>query len=415
MAGVNRSTYYNWRKNGPDGGIDRRTLNTKDNPNRPALPWQIPQEEREQIRAVANSSRYADLSPNKLHYQYMLDHRDMLCSCRSLYRILGEKDLVKDRSGTKERKPSPVPPHGYIAYAPLQVLTWDITYIKQDCKGRFVYLYTVQDLFSRYILGHEVFYEQDSDRSKSFLQGVFDKWGLKGTGVVLHADNGTPMKAANVRDLFKEYGIIESHSRPHVSDDNPFIESFFKVLKYTYGLGKEVFATRESAMKFVDERVAVYHQMPHSGINNVTPHARFHGLDDEQIACYNESEEAYYKKHPERRKNHKKPIRRHIKAGPVALNASVEQAAMLAELEAAQQGPVEIKIIDLSGEEPTLETLKYDTSDAAIQEAEQAYAKRHPERLRNHKKAGIKHQQLPASMLYADAMEPSPSSAKGAL
>lgn len=196
MAGVKRSTFYNWRKNGPDGGIDRRTLNTKDNPNRPALPWQIPQEERNSIRAVANSERYVDLSPKQLHYQYMLDHRDMLCSWISLYRILGEGKFVKDRSGTKARRPSPPKPHGHIAYAPLEVLCWDITYIKTDCKGRYVYLYTVEDVYSRYILGREIFYEQDAARAKEFLQGVFDKWNLKGTEVVLHSDNGTPMKAA---------------------------------------------------------------------------------------------------------------------------------------------------------------------------------------------------------------------------
>ena len=246
-------------------------------------------------------------------YYSELAQKRKYCSLRTMQRIAAQ---LRSRDGDDYRHQTRQPrkkPQGYVATRPCSVLC-----------------YTVIDLFSRYILGHHVFDKQTAKNAKALLKGVFDTYKLKMTGAVLHSDNGSQMKAKCVKKLLQSYGVTESHSRPSVSDDNAFMESFYHTIKSALGLNRFVFEDGDvdKANQVVSALIDAYHTRFHSGINFATPEARFYGYDHELIAAFNEADDAYSKANPERFRNHPhRAAARTVAQAPV-LNPSVDRESL---------------------------------------------------------------------------------------
>lgn len=328
LACVSRRTYYYWLAKGDDCNVDRRKLNSKaNNPDRKPPPWALPKEAVQQIQDLLCSPEYVDLSIEQIYYKELVQGRKY-CSLRTMQRIAAKMKTSDGGRQHSQRQPRKKP-QGYVATEPCSVLCWDITYLGTYTE-RHLYLYTVIDLYSRYILGHHVFEKQTAKNAYDFLKGVCDTHQIKHTGAVLHSDNGSQMKAQGVKKLLESYGITESHSRPSVSDDNAFMESFYHTLKTAQGLGKYVFKDGDidTANRVVSDLIAEYHNRCHSGIGFVTPEARFHGKDREMIDAFNHADAAYVEANPERFLNHPRRAEpRKVAPAPV-LNPSVDRECL---------------------------------------------------------------------------------------
>lgn len=321
IACVSLRTYYNWlakRNRGEDPNEDLRTLNTKANrPDRHTLPWELSLDERQKVLDLICSPEYVGLSIRQAYFKALADGVP-LCSQSTFNRIAADAGMNRDRRRRRARK-STKKPNGYVAHAPNEVWCWDITYLK-EVNGRFYYAYVIIDLYSRYIVHYRVFNEQTAEHAVEFLREAFEKHHVKHTKLVLHADNGTPMKAEITSNMLAACGVIESHSRPHVSDDNPFIESVFNTLKNAHGLANRQFKSTDEAELFLGKVVEQYHDRHHSGINDATPRSRFNNEDQAMLDKMNKSREEYWRMHPERALNHKRKAAPYTVAGSQQLN-----------------------------------------------------------------------------------------------
>ena len=325
LADVSKSTYYSWLQLGEDGGVDRRFGH---NPNRKPPENALSAEDVQKVRDILISPEYVDLSVIQTYHQ-LLRKGIKLCSLSTMHRIAADAGFNKDRRNIRARKPRNKP-RAYEVTAPNQVWCWDITEIKL-C-SRSAYLYMAIDLYSRFIVQARVFPVQTGAYAAQFLGEAFSKYNVKGIGLSVHSDNGTPMKAEETFAVKAEFEVSSSFSRPHVSDDNPYIESVFGTFKYCLGLEKMKFETIEDAQAFIDAKVNDYHGRAHKGLGYSTPAARFHGQEKEIIDIYNATDQAYYESHPLRFKNQPSRAAKYAIAGPQYLNPTEEmKAKMLAE------------------------------------------------------------------------------------
>lgn len=186
-------------------------------------------EERDQVREMLNSQRFMDLPPRQV-YAALLDEDRYLCHWRTMYRILATHGEVRERRRLRQhpvyRKPE------LLATAPNQVWSWDITTLRGPVKWSGYKLYTVLDIFSRYVVGWLIAEVESSELARQLIAESARKQGIQPDQLTLHADNGTPMTGKPLAQLLVDLGITRSHSRPHTSDDNPFSEAQFKTLKY---------------------------------------------------------------------------------------------------------------------------------------------------------------------------------------
>ena len=185
-------------------------------------------------------------------------------------------------------------PSTYSATAPNQVYMWDITYLNGPHKGMFYYLYLFSDLYDRSIVGWEVYEEESADYASSLIKRICLKQGrLTTEPLVLHSDNGSPMKGATMLATLYQLGITPSNSRPCVSNDNPYAESLFKTLKYRPDYQPKGFETLEKAREWVSLFVKWYnHDHHHSGLNFLTPYQRRSGSSDKILSKRKEVYEA---------------------------------------------------------------------------------------------------------------------------
>lgn len=234
-------------------------------------------EERENLIAVANCPKYRDLSPSKI-VPSLADEGEYLASESTFYRVLKEGNQLAHRSQSRPQvhhRPEP-----FEATAPNQVWSWDITYLKTTVAGIFFYLYLVMDIYSRKIVGFEVHERESGELSSELIEEAFLSEGIDEEGLVIHSDNGGPMKAATLLVTLQNLGVLPSFSRPSVSDDNPFSEALFKTLKYCPCYPSKPFATLEEVRSWVREFVRWYNtEHLHSGIKFVTPEQRHLGKD----------------------------------------------------------------------------------------------------------------------------------------
>ena len=187
--------------------------------------------EKELILATLCEARFVDLAPAQV-YTTLLDERVYLCSERQMYRVLAERGLVRERRrGGHQRAGSYGVPR-LEADAPNRVWTWDITALRGPTKGVKYYLYTILDIFSRKVVAWTIHDVESAKHARRLIREACRREGVDRDQLVIHADRGSPMIAGTVAELLNELGVAKSHSRPRVSNDNPFIEAHFKTLKY---------------------------------------------------------------------------------------------------------------------------------------------------------------------------------------
>jgi len=231
----------------------------------------------------------------------LADEGIYIASESTFYRILHEEKMQNHR-GRSQEPGKHSKPTSYTATAPNQVWTWDITYLNGPVKGIFFYLYLIIDLYSRDIVGWEVWDEETSEHASDLIKSTcLAQHRLSTTPLVLHSDNGTPMKGATMLETLYALGITPSNSRPRVSNDNPYSESIFRTLKYRPNYQPKGFASIEEARGWCDEFVNWYRfEHHHSGIKFLTPSERHSGKGSEILAKRHEIYEQAKAAHPER-------------------------------------------------------------------------------------------------------------------
>lgn len=233
--------------------------------------------ERLQVRALLNSQRFMDQAPRQV-YAALLDEGQYMCHWRTMYRVLAAHDEVRERRHLR-RHPVYTKPE-LLATAPNQVWSWDITYLRGPAKWTHYPLYTVLDIFSRYVVGWMIAEVESSDLARQLIAETTRKQGIQPDQLILHADNGSPMKGQPLRQLLLDLGITKSHSRPHTSDDNPFSEAQFKTMKY-HADYPDRFASLETARQWARPFFDWYNQQHyHSGLNLMTPTSVHYGDAD---------------------------------------------------------------------------------------------------------------------------------------
>lgn len=231
----------------------------------------------------------------------LADEGTYIASESTFYRVLKEEKMQYHR-GRSQEPGKHSKPTSYTATAVNQVWTWDITYLNGPIKGRFYYLYLILDLFSRDIVGWEVWSEESAEHASELIKrACLKQKRLTTTPLVLHSDNGSPMKGATMLETLYALGITPSNSRPRVSNDNPYSESLFKTLKYRPNYQPKGFESLEAARKWCAGFVKWYRfEHHHSGIQFLTPAERHSGKGTAILKKRHEVYEAAKAVHPER-------------------------------------------------------------------------------------------------------------------
>lgn len=230
--------------------------------------------ERATVRDILNSERFMDQPPRQV-YAALLDEGIYLCHWRTMYRILSAHNEVRERRRLR-RHPVYKKPE-LLATAPNQVWCWDITCLRGEAKWIHYPLYTVLDIFSRYVVGWMIAEVESSELAKQLIAETAGKQGIQPDQLTLHADNGSPMKGKPLSQLLLDLGITRSHSRPHTSDDNPFSEAHFKTMKYHPDY-PDRFSSIDDARQWVRGFFGWYNdEFYHSGLNLLTPASVHYG------------------------------------------------------------------------------------------------------------------------------------------
>ena len=239
--------------------------------------------ERQHIIHICKQTQYANLSPRSL-VPVLADQGIYIASESTIYRILKAHNQDKHRLKSKPQK-TIVKPEALIATGPNQIYSWDITYLPTSVKGLFYYLYLVMDIYSRKIVGWQVYELESCALAADLMTDICQREDIKPYQVTLHSDNGGPMKGATMLATLQELGVIPSFSRPSVSNDNPYSESLFRTLKYRPEYPEKAFDSLAIAREWVDGFVDWYnHEHRHSSIKYVTPVERHTGQDKAILA-----------------------------------------------------------------------------------------------------------------------------------
>jgi len=254
-------------------------------------------EERRDALAVLHSDRFVDKAPGEV-VATMLDEEQYICSERTMYRLLEAEGEVRERRNQLRHPPYEKPE--LLATGPNQVWSWDITKLKGPVKWSYFYLFVILDIFSRYVVGWTLANREAAVIAKRLIQETCDKQGIVPGQVTVHADNGPAPAAKLVAQLLADLSITKSHSRPHVSNDNPYSESHFKTLKYRPEFPPR-FGCYEDAHAFCRTFFAWYNQEHrHSGIGMLTPEDLHYGRADQIMAVRQRTLDAAFQAHPER-------------------------------------------------------------------------------------------------------------------
>jgi putative transposase len=254
-------------------------------------------EERTTVIEVLDSDEFCDLAPRQIWAQ-LLDQGTYLCSVPTMYRLLAARGEVRERR-RQARHPATVKPE-LVATQPDEVWSWDITKLRGPYKWTWFYLYVILDVFSRYAVGWAVAARESARLAEELITECCTVEGIQPHQLTLHADRGTSMTSKTVALLLADLGITRSHSRPHVSNDNPFSESQFKTLKYCPTF-PDRFTNLEHARTFTDRFFAYYnHQHRHSSLGLMTPADVHHGNDQTVTAARQHVLDRFHQHHPER-------------------------------------------------------------------------------------------------------------------
>ena len=264
---------------------------------RPTPPRALSPVERETVRDVLHSDRFVDKAPAQV-VATLLDEDVYHCSTRTMYRVLDANREVRERRD-QLRHPSYQKPE-LLATAPNQVWSWDITKLLGPTKWTYFYLYVILDIFSRYVVGWMLADAESTQLAKRLIDEAYAKQRIVPGQLTIHADRGSSMRSHGVALLLASLGVTKTHSRPHVSNDNPYSEAQFKTLKYCPAF-PERFGSYQDGLGFCHPFFRYYnHEHRHSGIGLMTPHAVHHGLAPQITAARQGTLLAAYARHPER-------------------------------------------------------------------------------------------------------------------
>ena len=284
--GVALATYY--RHRAPVYGPKRR---------RPSPPRRLPDAERQQVLDLLHEPRFADLAPAEVFAALLGDER-YLCSVRTMHRILAENSEVRERRN-QLRHPTYVKPE-LLATAPNQLWSWDITKLRGPAKWTYYHLYVILDVFSRYVVGWMVAHRESSTLAKKLIAESCARQGIEPAQLTLHADRGTSMKSKPVALLLADLGVTKTHSRPHVSNDNPFSEAAFKTMKYRPDF-PDRFGQIEDARGFSGDFFGWYnYDHHHSGLAFFTPADVHLGNVERELDVRQRALDRAYAANPER-------------------------------------------------------------------------------------------------------------------
>jgi putative transposase len=284
--GLSRASFYRERRVRPVAPKTRHPS-----------PRALTDAERAQVLATVNSDRFADQAPAEI-YATLLDEGTYLCSIRTMYRLLHQHSLVRDRRNMtrhgKYKKPE------LLAEAPNRVWSWDITKLKGPAKWSYFYLYVILDIFSRRVVGWCIADRESAAQFQRLFEETLFKHDVPDGQLTLHADRGGPMKAKTTAQMMADLGVTKTHSRPHNSNDNPFSEAAFKTIKYRPEF-PERFDTIEGAIAFCRQYFNWYNgSHHHAALGLMTPNQVHYGQADAVIAARQAVLDQVFTQHPER-------------------------------------------------------------------------------------------------------------------
>jgi putative transposase len=264
---------------------------------RKAQPRALSQAERDTVRAVLNSPTFVDKAPAAVYHE-LLDEGVHLCSPATMYRILHEHDEVKERR-RQAVHPARVKPE-LVATQPNQCWSWDITKLHGPAKWTYYHLYVIIDIYSRYVVGWLIAEVESKILAEKLLADTIVKQNINRNQLTIHADNGSSMASKPVAFLLADLGVTKSHSRPHTSNDNPFIESHFRTLKYRPDF-PDTFGCIEDARTFCQQFFAWYNaEHYHSGVAWLHPIDVHYGRAEAVRGVRAEVLDAAYARNPDR-------------------------------------------------------------------------------------------------------------------
>jgi transposase InsO family protein len=293
VLGLRARTLQRWRtQDAEKGGEDRRRGPQTEPANK------LSTEERESVVETVNLPEYRDLSPKQI-VPRLADKGQYLASESTMYRTLREEKQMKHRE--RSRPPTSCRPKEYVATGPNQVWAWDITYLPGPVQGTFFFLYLILDVWSRKVVGWAVHAEENATHASQLFRRACYSLDLDPNGLVLHSDNGGPMKGSTMLATLQWMGVVASFSRPRVSDDNAFAEAIFRTLKYCPEYPSRPFASLDEAIAWVEAFVGWYNtQHLHSTIRYVTPNDRHFGREEAILANRQQVYEEARRRNPER-------------------------------------------------------------------------------------------------------------------
>lgn len=293
IIGLRLRTLQRWRQPEalkPDGRA-QRTFTPKN---------KLTEQERETLLAVANSEEFKNRTPHQI-VPMLAERGKYLASESSFYRVLRAANQLKHRHASRAANPASKP-KALVADGPNQVYSWDITYLATCVQGQFFYLYLFMDIFSRKIVGWQIYAQENSQHAADIMSDICRREAISREQLVLHSDNGSPMKGATLLATLQKLGVAPSRSRPGVSNDNPYSEALFKTLKYgAVSSTFQPFDDLRAARAWVTDFVQWYnYEHRHSGIQFVTPAQRHTGEDKAILSRREAVYQAAKAKNPER-------------------------------------------------------------------------------------------------------------------
>jgi len=277
--GVAPATYYRYRTVRGHACSDACRSTPAAAPTRRTPARALSRPERERVLHVLHEPRFTDLAPAEI-YATLLDEGTYLCSERTMYRMLAAEGEVRERRAQRRHPVYQAPE--LLATTPNELWSWDITKLKGPAKWNYFHLYVVLDVFSRFVVGWLVAHRESATLAERLITACCERQGILPDQLTIHADRGSAMISKSVALLLADLGVTKTHSRPHVSNDNPYSESQFKTLKYRPDF-PERFGSIQHARSHAEVFFTWYNrEHRHSGIGLLTPFDVHHGRAEER-------------------------------------------------------------------------------------------------------------------------------------
>jgi len=286
---IPRSWYY--RQKAAGGLIQERSE------SQPMPKHALSEAEKAEVRTVLNSEQFVDQSPREV-YATLLDEGVYLCHWRTMYRILTERNEVRERRNQRQHPQSTKPQ--LVTPGPNELWSWHITLLAGPASRLFYYLYVILDVFSRFVVGWMVAESESSELDEMVILAACNKQDIRRDQLILHADRGSAVRAKTVAQLLTDLGVTKTHSRPYTPNDNPYSEAQFKTMKYRPDY-PDRFESLDHARSWARVFFTWYNQEHHhSGLGLMTPAVVHYKQADEVRAKRQHVLDEAYAAHPER-------------------------------------------------------------------------------------------------------------------